>query len=110
MSVIVKGMEMPNIPAFREKDNKVAFPAAVVLEKGKAPRLVVNYKIGYVDTNLKAYELVEVPTPHGRLIDCERATFPTAFRYNTNDYAKGWNACIKAVQTAPTVIEAEGKE
>ena len=54
MSVIVKGMEMPNIPAFREKDNKVAFPAAVVLEKGKAPRLVVNYKIGYVDTNLKA--------------------------------------------------------
>ena len=24
MSVIVKGMEMPNIPAFREKDNKVA--------------------------------------------------------------------------------------
>ncbi len=51
--------------------------------------------------------LVEVPTPHGRLIDCERATFPTAFRYNTNDYAKGWNACIKAVQTAPTIIEAE---
>ena len=110
MSVIVKGMEMPNIPAFREKDNKVAFPAAVVLEKGKAPRLVVNYKIGYVDTNLKAYELVEVPTPHGRLIDCERATFPTAFRYNTNDYAEGWNACIKAVQTAPTVIEAEVSE
>ena len=36
MSVIVKGMEMPNIPAFREKDNKVAFPAAVVLEKGKS--------------------------------------------------------------------------
>ena len=54
--------------------------------------------------------LVEVPTPHGRLIDCERATFPTAFRYNTNDYAKGWNACIKAVQTAPTIIEAEASE
>ena len=54
--------------------------------------------------------LVAVPTPHGRLIDCERATFPTAFRYNTNDYAKGWNACIKAVQTAPTIIEAEVSE
>lgn len=54
--------------------------------------------------------LVKVPTPHGRLIDCERATFPTAFRYNTNDYAKGWNACIKAVQTAPTIIEAEVSE
>ena len=68
MSILIKGMEMPKIPAFREKDNKVAFPAAVVLEKGKAPRLIVNYKIGYVDTNVKAYELVEVPTPHGRLI------------------------------------------
>ena len=54
--------------------------------------------------------LVEIPTPHGRLIDCERATFPTEFRYNTNDYAKGWNACIKAVQTAPTIIEAEVSE
>ena len=60
--------------------------------------------------HLDKFSLVAVPTPHGRLIDCERATFPTAFRYNTNDYAKGWNACIKAVQTAPTIIEAEVSE
>ena len=106
MSVIVKGMEMPIYPAFREKDNKVAFPAAVVLEKGKAPRLVVNYKIGYVDTNLKAYELVEVPTPHGRLIDAD------ALHEIADAQPTFWKGAIDEimVREAPTVIEAEVSE
>lgn len=101
MSVIVKGMEMPNIPAFREKDNKVAFPAAVVLEKGKAPRLVVNYKIGYVDTNLKAYELVEVPTPHGRLIDAY------ALLKIIKESGMLTSGICWAINVTPTIIEAE---
>ena len=97
MSVIVKGMEMPNIPAFREK-------AAVVLEKGKAPRLVVNYKIGYVDTNLKAYELVEVPTPHGRLIDADEL-----IRY-LNEWISdpvALSGFTRIINHQPTIIEAE---
>ena len=107
MSVIVKGMEMPNIPAFREKDNKVAFPAAVVLEKGKAPRLVVNYKIGYVDTNLKAYELVEVPTPHGRLIDADEL-----IRY-LNEWISdpvALSGFTRIINHQPTISEAEVSE
>ena len=104
MSVLIKGMEMPNIPAFREKDNKVAFPAAVVLEKGKAPRLVVNYKIGYVDTNLKAYELVEVPTPHGRLIDAD-AFLKWLKEFHPNDVA-----IMSGIKNARTIVEAEVSE
>lgn len=104
MSVIVKGMEMPIYPAFREKDNKVAFPAAVVLEKGKAPRLVVNYKIGYVDTNLKAYELVEVPTPHGRLIDAD-AFLKWLKEFHPNDVA-----IMSGIKNARTIVEAEVSE
>ena len=100
MSILIKGMEMPNIPAFREKDNKVAFPAAVVLEKGKAPRLAVNYKIGYVDTNLKAYELVEVPTPHGRLIDADRF-LDWLEEFHPNDVV-----IMSGVKNAKTIIEA----
>ena len=118
MSVIVKGMEMPNIPAFREKDNKVAFPAAVVLEKGKAPRLVVNYKIGYVDTNLKAYELVEVPTPHGRLIDVQgisdlenKHCQPCIMR-QTSVICSTCILCdfLEELAELPTIIEAEVSE
>ena len=103
MSILIKGMEMPNIPAFREKDNKVAFPAAVVLEKGKAPRLVVNYKIGYVDTNLKAYELVEIPTPHGRLIDAD------AFLKWLKEFHPSDVAIMSGIKNARTIIEAEEK-
>ena len=95
-------MEMPNIPAFREKDNKVAFPAAVVLEKGKAPRLVVNYKIGYVDTNLKAYELVEVPTPHGRLIDADELETHVDNWWDIGEYV-----FADTIRNADTIIEAE---
>lgn len=105
MSVIVKGMEMPNIPASREKDNKVAFPAAVVLEKGKAPRLVVNYKIGYVDTNLKAYELVEVPTPHGRLIDADELETHVDNWWDIGEYV-----FADTIRNADTIIEAEVSE
>lgn len=105
MSVIVKGMEMPIYPAFREKDNKVAFPAAVVLEKGKAPRLVVNYKIGYVDTNLKAYELVEVPTPHGRLIDADDLDSITVVSFPSQRDPLNPGRLKKII--APTIIEAE---
>ena len=98
-----------SLPKIEEKDNKVAFPAAVVLEKGKAPRLVVNYKIGYVDTNLKAYELVEVPTPHGRLIDADALM---ECRLEPNHYEELKDGYIPDydLDSAPTIIEAEVSE
>ena len=54
--------------------------------------------------------LTELPTPHGRLIDCESDFFPTAFRHNLTDYAKGWNTCLRSVLLSPTIIEAEVSE
>ena len=103
MSVIIKGMGMPkscdscDLIQFDDEELEAHCPLSPHYRWCGTPP----------DYRPEGCPLVEVPTPHGRLIDCERATFPTAFRYNTNDYAKGWNACIKAVQTAPTIIEAE---
>ena len=103
MSVIIKGMKMPkscdscDLIQFDDEEFEAHCPLSSYYRWCGTPP----------DYRPEGCPLVEVPTPHGRLIDCERATFPTAFRYNTNDYAKGWNACIKAVQTAPTIIEAE---
>ena len=112
MSILIKGMEMPKHAGVNE-DKDTVYRCIVIAHPDNSAEIVIDtefaspYDNGH---NIKRYPLVEVPTPHGRLIDCERATFPTAFRYNTNDYAKGWNACIKAVQTAPTIIEAEVSE
>lgn len=104
MSLIIEGMKMPEYrDVFGDKRGCVYLLMLTVNKDGTA-------SMQFNDVDGGFYRVKEIPTPHGRLIDCERATFPTAFRYNTNDYAKGWNACIKAVQTAPTIIEAEVSE
>lgn len=113
MSLIIKGMEMPEFPAFREKDNKVAFPAVVVLEKGNVPRLIVNHKIGYADTNIKSYELLELPTPHGRLIDAEELIKKLErHRDMCGDIETqyGIDTTIRILRNIPTLIEAEVSE
>ena len=101
MSILIKGMEMP-------KHGEGVCLIVTNFENCGSPVAMLVDRESILPKNF--YDAIEIPTPHGRLIDCERATFPTAFRYNTNDYAKGWNACIKAVQTAPTIIEAEVSE
>ena len=54
--------------------------------------------------------LVEIPTPHGRLVDIksvEDRKFPTV----DNEYERWWNGALDSVvDNAPTVIEAEGSE
>jgi hypothetical protein len=96
MSILIKGMDMPECCEVCPCYNWVEDICRIT----ESPN-------DFSDTRIWDCPLVEVPTPHGRLIDCERKTFPTEFRYNTTDYAKGWNACMKSVHTAPTIIEAE---
>lgn len=67
-----------------------------------------------VDTNAETsdgvwHEIVPVP-PHGRLIDTGSWTFPTPHRNPSNDYMRGWNACLKSVLQQTTVIPAEEGE
>lgn len=52
---------------------------------------------------------IPVP-PHGRLIDADSKTFPTLHRNPSNDYMKGWNACLRSVQQQPTIIPVEEGE
>lgn len=48
--------------------------------------------------------------PHGRLIDGDSKTFPTLHRNPSNDYMKGWNACLRSVQQQPVIIPEDGGE
>lgn len=96
MSILIKGIDMPKngeiTIAFASDENGENTMALIVDDKGKS----VEHK-----------GVTEIPTPHGRLIDCESDFFPTAFRHNLTDYAKGWNTCLRSVLLSPTIIEAE---
>ena len=56
--------------------------------------------------------LVEIPTPHGRLIDIKSVEYEKFTTVGTvgNDCQRWWNGALESViDNAPTVIEAEGE-
>ena len=100
MSIIIKGMEMPK-------------------DCNKCPMTVDGYCriIGYPNGNaiIKRYKplwcpLVEVPTPHGDLIDRRElevvSNKPEGVTY-VGDYIRGLEAAMNFVDELPTLIEAE---
>ena len=56
--------------------------------------------------------LIEIPTPHGRLIDADKLLEKTYWDYNeaTHDYNNFKVVSHYDIADAPTVIEAEGSE
>ena len=66
-------------------------------------------KNGFCDFDFMEHLTASPVPPHGRLIDADKNTFPTPHRNPSNDYMKGWNACLHSVQQQPTVIPAEEK-
>lgn len=112
MSLIIKGMKMPQHAAVNgEKDT--VYRCAILAHADNSVDLVMDaafasaYDNGH---NIQRYPLSEIPTPRGRLIDCESKSFPIAFGHELTDYAKGWNACLRSVLLSPTIIEAEVSE
>lgn len=89
MSVLVKGMKMP------KSCDDCWFEYA--------------YEICTPETGYENCPLIELLS-HGRCIDADSKTFPTFHRNPSNDYMKGWNACLKSVQQQPTIIPAEEGE
>ena len=86
MSVLIKGMEMP---------------------QGNSTVNVLIYADGTVYTghvNDSRYSAVSVPTPHGRLIDAD-ALIDTLSASDRDIYVK---AILE--EDAPTIIESEGSD
>lgn len=83
MSVLIKGMEMP--------------------ESCVTCRWHERWGCGLTGIGTNTAEgcpLVSIPTPHGRLIDADRLPHYTGYALSANEVAK-------AVETAPTIIGAE---
>ena len=78
MSVLIKGMEMPK-------------------QCGGCPLRGVCKQRIYIEHRPKGCPLIEVPTPHGRLIDADAIQ-----DYNVETFGQR----LLIIDTAPTVIEA----
>ena len=113
MSILIKGMEMPKHSALDgEKDT--FYKGAIAVHKDGTAEMVIFRESAHVfalcnKIHLDKFSLVEVPTPHGRLIDAEKL----AVKIWTEGHFVTGNDCEIAVdftQSAPTIIEAEASE
>ena len=109
MSVIVTGMEMPDTCfdcAFQKFHNLGKY--VCIATPLFYPMNLANYTEGRKDF----CPLVEIPTPHGRLIDADAIVYTHAIARSLDD-GHNWNElCVtqNELDDAPTVIEAEGSE
>ena len=91
MSVMIKGMEMPKHCGY------CRFAYDGICHALQVTRFDKETK----DGKIVGCPLVEIPTPHGRMIDADALLGANAYRTGTG---------ILAINAAPTIIEAEGKE
>ena len=100
MSVLIKGMKMPEHCGYCRFSYDGICHA---LQRVKYPQ-------DMKDGKLADCPLVEIPTPHGRLIDADRL-LRTEIKHLYYHLPNGDTAIpIIDVEHAPTIIEAEGEE
>lgn len=110
MSVLIKGMEMPKSCEKCPCKTADAFGGLGCQATGYIPLRKVN------QDRPNNCPLVEVPTPHGRLIDAdklkidwllaeERQGPDKIFQLPLKEYIS--NGCVYDLDNAPTIIEAE---
>lgn len=103
MSILIKGMEMPKHAGVSE-DKDTVYRCIVIAHPDNSAELVIDtefaspYDNGH---NVKRYPLVEVPTPHGRLIDENELL---RHKYGFSQTAR------VIIKTTDAVIEAEVSE
>ena len=114
MSIFIKGMEMP------ESCDKCRFCVNGFTDEAPMYECGVqsydNVSV-LVESGGKPFDfrpdwcpLIEVPTPHGRLVDI-KSVEDRKFTTVDNEYERWWNGALDSVvDNAPTVIEVEGSE
>lgn len=98
MSILIKGLNMP-------KDDCEAYRELIITNN-----YIGNGKIQMLahDSNTNEFigEVVEVPEPHGRLIDADAIIVNRSDYYTSDDFMEA----INMLEDAPTVIKAEGDD
>lgn len=91
MSIIIKGMDMP--------------------KEGIGVRMVILYN-GQVfldnGVGVPTYQAIEIPTPHGRLIDADDFIDVCEMLADKNDDRRPWEQAEWIAKDMITILEAEG--
>ena len=107
MSILIKDMEIPK--------NCVECKLSDHISPTECPIYSIE-KGDYWDKRYKYCPLVEVPTPHGRLIDADafdervRVAGGMSEEELTEDFKDGVQTVLYMLSKQPTIIEAEGSE
>ena len=104
MSVLIK-MEMPK----DERHHK----ALLIFEPDGTGKCIVEYSESYSDRHIKTFEAIEIPTPHGRLIDASvlwRLLYDYVDSIGMPDMMHFDKIMEKAFSNTPTIIPAEESE
>lgn len=104
MSVLIKGMEMPQHAAVNgEKDT--AYKCVILAHPDNSVELVIDIKFASAydnGHNIQRYLITEIPTPHGRLIDADELEKCVHEWYDVGEYV-----FADTIRNADTIIEAE---
>lgn len=107
MSVLIKGMEMPQHAAVNgEKDT--AYKCVILAHPDNSVELVIDTKFASAydnGHNIQRYPITEIPTPHGRLIDADEIEKCVHEWYDVGEYV-----FADTIRNADTIIEAEVSE
>lgn len=103
MSVLIKGMELPKDCPYCQMSHYNASDEFTGCAVVPCKRYAMHNDAVYAKSTQRPdwCPLIEIPEPHGRLIDADRATAESIKRTGKR---------LLAIDTAPTVIEAEGSE
>ena len=102
MSILIKGMEMP----------KCCDDCWALDEYGDYPRCRITeeqrgYNFRIREQRMEHCPLIEVPTPHGRLIDADALKVERPIMDGSITVGVSYAITRKEIDEAPTVIEAE---
>ena len=104
MSILIKGMEMPKACEW------CSFISTFTTERGVGCSCEVeNFEFGEYSKRQENCPLVEVPTPHGRLIDADRLLAVLKSMASTNESVPT-TAVLELIDHQPVVLKAEVSE
>lgn len=116
MSLMIKGMEMPK-HAIKSGTDDTLYRSCVIVHPDGTAELILDSTFADMfgfEHNLNRFPLIEIPAPHGRLIDADRLmkvieqNAYTLINYcNSKDRGMFLCGIRQAIDEAPTIIEVE---
>lgn len=110
-NLIIKGMEMPK-HAIKSGTDDTLYRSCVIVHPDGTAELILDSTFADMfgfEHNLNRFPLVEIPTPHGDLIDRDKLIqlFLPIMEFPEDERIMYVDSFIRALKNAPTIIEAE---